>query len=237
MRNLRITGVVAIGIITLDTTATNAQDNVKSTISANLVNQYIWRGQDLGDVSVQPTLGISWKGVSLSSFGNVGLSDKDDTKEFDLTGAYTFKGLNMGITDYWFNQPNKQYFCYAAHKTSHIFEANVGYNFGPLSLQWYTNFAGNDGINKNGNRAYSSYVEISAPFTFATCDWNAAVGAVPYRTSFYSDVNGFAITNVSLRATKAIPITSSFTLPIYAQITANPSNEKAYFIFGFTLHP
>ena len=237
MRNLRITGVVAIGIITLDTTATNAQDNVKSTISANLVNQYIWRGQDLGDVSVQPTLGISWKGVSLSSFGNVGLSDKDDTKEFDLTGAYTFKGLNMGITDYWFNQPNKQYFCYAAHKTSHIFEANVGYNFGPLALQWYTNFAGNDGVNKNGNRAYSSYVEISAPFTFATCDWNAAVGAVPYRTSFYSDVNGFAITNVSLRATKAIPITSSFTLPIYAQITANPSNEKAYFIFGFTLHP
>ncbi len=237
MRNLRITGVVAIGIITLDTTATNAQDNVKSTISANLVNQYIWRGQDLGDVSVQPALGISWKGVSLSSFGNVGLSDKDDTKEFDLTGAYTFKGLNMGITDYWFNQPNKQYFCYAAHKTSHIFEANVGYNFGPLSLQWYTNFAGNDGVNKNGNRAYSSYVEISAPFTFATCDWNAAVGAVPYRTSFYSDVNGFAITNVSLRATKAIPITSSFTLPIYAQITANPSNEKAYFIFGFTLHP
>jgi hypothetical protein len=237
MRNLRITGVVAIGIITLDTTATNAQDNVKSTISANLVNQYIWRGQDLGDVSVQPALGISWKGVSLSSFGNVGLSDKDDTKEFDLTGAYTFKGLNMGITDYWFNQPNKQYFCYAAHKTSHIFEANVGYNFGPLALQWYTNFAGNDGINKNGNRAYSSYVEISAPFTFATCDWNAAVGAVPYRTSFYSDVNGFAITNVSLRATKAIPITSSFTLPIYAQITANPSNEKAYFIFGFTLHP
>lgn len=237
MRNLRITGVVAIGIITLDTTATSAQDNVKSTISANLVNQYIWRGQDLGDVSVQPALGISWKGVSLSSFGNVGLSDKDDTKEFDLTGAYTFKGLNMGITDYWFNQPNKQYFCYAAHKTSHIFEANVGYNFGPLSLQWYTNFAGNDGINKNGNRAYSSYVEISAPFTFATCDWNAAVGAVPYRTSFYSDVNGFAITNVSLRATKAIPITSSFALPIYAQITANPSNEKAYFIFGFTLHP
>ena len=237
MRNLRITGVVAIGIITLDTTATNAQDNVKSTISANLVNQYIWRGQDLGDVSVQPALGISWKGVSLSSFGNVGLSDKDDTKEFDLTGAYTFKGLNMGITDYWFNQPNKQYFCYAAHKTSHIFEANVGYNFGPLSLQWYTNFAGNDGVNKNGNRAYSSYVEISAPFTFATCDWNAAVGAVPYRTSFYSDVNGFAITNVSLRATKAIPITSSFTLPIYAQITANPSNEKAYYIFGFTLHP
>lgn len=236
MRNLKITGVVAIGMMALATTA-NAQDKVEGTISADLVNQYIWRGQDLGDVSVQPTLGISWKGFSLSSFGNVGLSDKDDTKEFDLTGAYTFKGLNIGITDYWFNQPNKRYFCYAAHETSHVFEANVGYNFGPLALQWYTNFAGNDGINKNGNRAYSSYVEISAPFTFATCDWNAAVGAVPYRTSFYSDANGFAITNVSLRATKAIPITSSFTLPIYAQITANPSNEKAYFIFGFTLHP
>ncbi len=34
-----------------------AQDNVSGTVSADVVNQYIWRGQDLGDVSLQPTLG------------------------------------------------------------------------------------------------------------------------------------------------------------------------------------
>ena len=36
---------------------------------------------------------------------------------------------------------------YSAHQTSHVFEANVGYDFGPHALNWYTNFAGNDGVN------------------------------------------------------------------------------------------
>lgn len=218
-------------------TAVNAQDNVETTLAADVVNQYIWRGQDLGNVSLQPTLGIGYKGLSLTAWGSVGLSEPKDTKEFDLTAAYTAGGFNVGVTDYWFNTPNDRYFCYAAHKTSHVFEANVGYNFGPVALQWYTNFAGNDGVNKDGKRAYSSYVEASAPFTFAGCNWTAALGAVPYRTSFYASANGFAVTNVSLKATKDIKITDTFSVPVFAGIAANPSTEKAYLLFGFTLRP
>ena len=30
--------------------ATNAQDNVETTVAADVVNQYIWRGQELGNV-------------------------------------------------------------------------------------------------------------------------------------------------------------------------------------------
>ena len=214
-----------------------AQDNVVTTISTDVVNQYYWRGQDLGDVSLQPTLGIAYKGLSLSAWGNVGLSDKDDTKEFDLTAAYTIGGFHAGVTDYWFNTPNEKYFNYKNGETSHVFEANVGYDFGPVALQWYTNFGGNDGLNKSGNRAYSSYVEASAPFKLGGCSWNATIGAVPYATSFYSEADGFAVTNISVKATKDIKITDSFSVPIFGQIACNPSNEKAYFVFGFTLRP
>lgn len=214
-----------------------AQDKVEATIQADFVSQYIWRGQDLGDFSLQPTLGLSYKGLSLTAWGNVGLSDPDDTKEFDLTLGYACKGFNIGITDYWFNSPNDRYFSYAAHKTSHVFEANIGYDFGPVALQWYTNFAGNDGYNKSGDRAYSSYFEVSAPFRLARLDWTATVGAVPYATSFYSEAGGFAVTNVSLRAEKEIKITKSFGIPLFAGVTANPSTEKAYFVCGFTLKP
>lgn len=217
--------------------AANAQDKVEGTIATDVVNQYIWRGQDLGDVSVQPTLGVAYKGVSLSAWGNVGLSDKDDTKEFDLTLAYTTGGFHIGVTDYWFNSPNDKYFEYAAHKTSHVFEGNIGYDFGPVALNWYTNFAGNDGLNKSGDRAYSSYVEATAPFKLASLDWTATVGAVPYATSFYSRANGFAVTNLGLKASKDIVITKSFSVPVFAGITANPSSQKAYFICGFTLRP
>ncbi|MGN1375917.1 MAG: hypothetical protein ACI4V5_05105 [Prevotella sp.] len=224
------------GLTTLVGTV-KAQDKPEVSVSADLVNQYIWRGQDLGDVSIQPSLGVAYKGLSLSAWGNVGLSDNEDTKEFDLTLSYSIGNFNIGITDYWFNSPNDRYFSYAAHTTSHVFEANIGYDFGLCALQWYTNFAGNDGLNKSGDRAYSSYVELSAPFKLGGADWTAAVGAVPYATSFYADAGGFAVTNVSLKASKDINITKTFSVPVFAGIYANPSTEKAYLAFGFTLRP
>ena len=216
-----------------------AQDKVETTIGADFVNEYIWRGQKLGDVAVQPTLGVGCKGLSLTAWGSYGLSNKDDVKEFDLTLGYTTGGLNIGITDYWTSEgldPDARYFKYDAHGTNHLFEANIGYDFGPVSLQWYTTFAGNDGLNKSGNRAYSSYMEASIPFRLATVDWTAMAGAVPYATTSYA-TSGFAVTNLSLRAAKEIRITDSFSIPIFGQLTANPCAQKAYLVLGFTLQP
>ena len=228
--------ILVCGLVAMVNTA-KAQDKPEVSVSADFVNQYIWRGQDLGDISVQPTLGVAYKGLSITAWGSVGLSDNEDTKEFDLTLSYSLGNFNIGITDYWFNTPNDRYFSYAAHKTSHVFEANIGYDFGLCALQWYTNFAGNDGVNKSGDRAYSSYVELSAPFKLGGADWTAAVGAVPYATSFYGEAGGFAVTNVSLKASKDINITKTFSVPVFAGIYANPSTEKSYLAFGFTLRP
>lgn len=232
--------VLALGLVAF-APAASAQDEVETTIAADVVSQYIWRGQDLGNVSLQPTLGIGYKGFSLTGWGSVGLSKWDDTKEFDLTAAYSTGGFTIGITDYWFNSGDGRYFEYDSHKTSHVFEANVGYDFGPVALNWYTNFAGADGLNKSGDRAYSSYVEASAPFKLGGCDWTATIGAVPYATSFYygheDGVKGFAVTNVAIKATKDIKITDTFSVPVFAQIAANPSSEKAYLVVGFTLQP
>jgi len=232
----KVKGLVLMAIVATAMPAT-AQDKVEGTIAADVVNQYIWRGQDLGDVSLQPTLGIAYKGLSLTAWGSVGLSDPNDTKEFDLTAAWQKGGFHIGVTDYWFNTPNERYFSYAAHSTSHVFEANVGYDFGPLALNWYTNFAGNDGVNSSGKRAYSSYVEATVPFTLADCQWTATVGAVPYATSLYAEANGFAVTNVTVKATKDIRVTDSFSVPVFAGIASNPSSQKAWLLFGFTLKP
>ena len=216
-----------------------AQEKVETTISGDVVSSYIWRGQDLGNVSLQPTLGIGYKGLSLSAWGSVGLSDPSDTKEFDLTLGYTIGGFNIGITDYWFNSgldPENRYFKYDAHGTNHVYEANVGYDFGFAGLQWFTNFAGNDGMNNDGKRAYSSYVELSVPFKLATVDWTATAGAVPFSTDFYG-TDGFAVTNLALKATKDIQVTETFSVPVFGQVVANPCSQKAYLVIGFTLQP
>ena len=136
-----------------------AQDKVEASVGADLVSGYIWRGQDLGGVSVQPSLGISYKGFSLGAWGSVGF-ESTDTKEFDLTLGYSIGGFSVSVTDYWFNTQvetgidddgetifaTNKYFKYGAHSTAHVFEAQVGYDFGPLAVNWYTNFAGADGV-------------------------------------------------------------------------------------------
>lgn len=227
----------AMGVL-FGTAAVAQNSDVETTIGVDVVNQYIWRGQDLGNTSLQPTLELGYKGLALTAWGSVGLTEASDTKEFDLTLGYSTGGFNIGITDYWFNvglDDQARYFRYNAHSTNHLFEANIGYDFGVFSAQWYTNFAGNDGVNKDGDRAYSSYLELAAPFKLGGCEWEAALGVVPYATSLY-DTTGFAVTNVALKATKDIAITDRFSLPVFAGIAANPCSQKAYLVFGLTIH-
>ena len=228
-----------LAISVLSGFAAQAQETVKTTISTDVVSSYIWRGQDLGSTAVQPTLGIDYKGFSLSAWGSYGLVNTADTKEFDLTLSYTIGGLNIGMTDYWFDRggrdPENRYFKYDAHGTNHVFEATVGYDFGVASVQWFTNFTGND-YEADGKRAYSSYMEVVVPFKLSAIEWTATAGAVPSESVQYG-TNGFAVTNLALKATKDIKITDSFSVPVFGQIAANPCSQKAYLAFGFTLHP
>lgn len=245
MKRTRTFGIMAMMLIAGATTVA-AQDKVEAKVSADIVNQYIWRGTDCGDASLQPTLGLSYKGLSLTAWGSTEIAPKANTSypdEFDLTLGYAIGNFNIGVTDYWFSSgadADGRYFMYKTHNTNHMFEANVGYNFGPVALQWYTTFAGNDYNKTNDDgtvdRAYSSYVELSAPFTLGGLDWKAALGASPFKTSYYGN-SSFAITNVAVTATKDINVTPTFSIPVFAGVAANPCSQKAYLLFGFTLRP
>lgn len=219
-----------------EVTSSDADSKVEVTIGADFVSRYIWRGQDCGYAAVQPELGISYKGLSLTAWGNYGIANVDDIEELDLTLSYNAGGLTVGITDYWFGNQYVDYFRYKAHETAHVFEANLGYDFGPLSLNWYTNFAGCDGCNKSSERAYSSYVEATAPFTLGGLDCEASIGAVPYATSYYADANGFAVTNISVKAAKEFSVAKNLKMPVFAQLAANPSTQKMYLVLGVGIH-
>lgn len=243
MKRMYLTGVT---LFTLASTPaiSMAQDKVEADIGADLVSGYIWRGQDLGNISIQPSASVSYKGFSLSGWGSVGF-DKDDTKEFDLTLGYNYKGFQIAVTDYWTDQGENaktgmdlsggKYFHYSSFSTAHVFEAQVGYDFGPVNINWWTNFGGNDGLNKSGKRAYSSYFAVGVPFKLGGLDWNVEAGAVPWATTFYNDgAEGFEVSNLTLGASKEIKITQSYSLPVFAQATWNPATEGAYFVFGIS---
>ena len=212
-----------------------AQDKVETSVGADLVSGYVWRGQDLGGVSIQPSLSVAYKGLSLTAWGSVGF-DNQDTKEFDLILAYETGNFSISLTDFWCVPAGEdvKYFKYGAHTTAHVFEAQIGYDFGPLAVNWYTNIAGADGVNKDGERAYSSYFTLTAPFNLGGLEWEAEVGGTPWATDYYANTNGFAICDISLGTSKEIKITDSYSLPVFAKATFNPASDKAYLTFGLT---
>ena len=129
----------ALGLVAVATA--HAQDEkakVETTVAADFVTNYIWRGLDCGNISVQPTLGIGYKGLSLSAWGSVGFTSTD-TKEFDLTLAYTIGGFNIGITDYWFNtggdEPDNRYFK-KSDKRAYSSYAEVSVPFKLATVDW-----------------------------------------------------------------------------------------------------
>ncbi len=233
MKKVLMAGGIALAI----PLTSMAQDKVEANAGAGIVSQYIWRGQDFGGVSIQPSLSLGYKGLWVETWGNVGI-DSNDTKEIDLIIGYSTGGFSLSITDFWIADTdgmNNKYFQYGAHSTAHTFEAGIGYDFGSFALNWNTVFAGSDGVNKDGERAYSTYIAATAPFNLGGLEWEAEVGAIPWSTDYYEGCeHGFSIYNISLKANKEIKITESFSIPAFAQVMLNPRTERAYFAFGLT---
>lgn len=198
-------------------------------------------------VSFQPTLALGVGGFSLTAWGSTDFdgyqaSEGLANKEIDLTAAYTFgnSGPTFSVADLWWaGQGANKYFNFKSHETAHHIEAGLAYTLPlekfPLSMAWYTMFAGQD-KDADGDQNYSSYVELNYPFSVKRVDLNVTCGVVPYKAPQYY-TNGFAVTNVALKGTTVIKVTDSFSLPIFAQAIWNPRLEDAHLVFGFTLKP
>ena len=67
--------------------AASAQEKVTVNGNIGLVNNYVWRGMDQNSgFSVQPTLSLSYKGLSLSAWGSQSLTNNADrdVQELDI---------------------------------------------------------------------------------------------------------------------------------------------------------
>ena len=203
-------------------------------INADFVSSYIWRGMDSGNACVQPSLGVNWKGLTAYAWGSTEFRNKNN--EIDLSLEYECKNLTLYANNY-FTQTEEEpfkYFNYNSHSTGHTFEIGAGYMLSeklPLSISWYTVFAGND-YRENEKRACSSYCEVSYPFIVKDVSMSIEAGFTPW-DGMYS--NKFNVVNVGLSATKELKITSNFSLPIFGKLIANPYEEQVYFVFGLSL--
>lgn len=198
-------------------------------VGADLVTSYLWRGQNLGGLSIQPSVTLGWKGLYLCTWANIGTDNwrfQNLNPELDVTIGYDNYGVQLDLTHlyYFYGDKYFQGLTDANNESSTTMELHAGINIGewaeivPLSIDWYTTVLGYDPIldadenpvlNENGNakRAWSTYIQVGYDF-YLPLDivLGLKVGFTPWQGMYsdYADVwtNGstIGINNIQLRA-------------------------------------
>jgi hypothetical protein len=224
----------------------------KFTLGADLVSRYIWRGKDYGNSpAIQPNVAFSVSGFKIGAWGSYGFIYNENSgnyAEVDPFVSYTWKWFTVGITDYFFPNgltpnDNNRYFNYDSKTTGHTFEACLTFN-GPerFPLQFFTgthiygadkvkDSTGVYGLGTSNN--YSTYLELSYPFTVKGIGVKPFIGAIPFGSGWYGPYGG--IVNAGLTVSKSIRITTGFELPVYASVITNPQAQSIFLVFGITL--
>lgn len=217
----------------MNITTVFAQDSLDVSLGADLVSRYVWRGMDQGSgVSLQPSLGLSLKGFSLTAWGNSSLVDMN-VDEIDITLAYATDHLSIGLTDYFWQGVGANYSKYA---DDHFFELNLAYTVSenvPLTIGWNTMlFGGKSGeLDEDGDRMFSSYFSLGYAFDVHGVALEPSIGITPWKGQYH---DGAAVMDISLKASKEIRLTDSFSLPLFSQVIVSPAMDEAHIVFGLT---
>ena len=218
----------------------HAQPQTEISIGGDLVSTYVWRGVYQSGFSLQPEIGLSVGGFTVGVWGS---TDLDNFKEVDLSVGYSVWGFSVGVTDYWWGGQrlgDGRFAPYFKYGDTHYFEGTLAYEFGekfPLGISWSTMFAGN--LDKvDGERKFSTYIELGYDFRIKGVDLTCAVGVAPWDapawlTPRWGD-KGFQVSNISLKASKTIRITDSYSLPVFVQAVASPATDDASLVFGIS---
>jgi hypothetical protein len=225
---------VVFAMALLSSSSMMAQEGSKLEItpSADLVSSYVWRGAYQTATAIQPGLTLSYGGFSVGAWGSTDFAFQG--KEVDFTVGYETGGFSLAFTDYWWAGEGSSY---GDYKTTHFFEGTVGYRFSfPLALSWNTMLGLDSDKNAEGNQQFSTY--ISAGYDFAVKDvaLTASIGLAPWTGIYHkADTEGFALSVISLKATREIKISDSFSLPVFAETIIAPNQDNIFLVFGISL--
>ena len=229
---------------------------------ADLVSRFIWRGIDCGNSpAIQPNLSFSFKGLNIGVWGSYAFSgykiqindttveDAGTYAETDLYISYTYKWFTLIVFDYFTVNglnPNagNRYFDYNNATTGHVIEGCLSFD-GPgnfpvqlmASVLLYGADKGRDSAGVYGQGAknnYSTYLELAYKIQLKRLgvDLRPFIGGIPFGSSAYGPYAG--VTNLGLTATKEIPITAQYALPVEVSLITNPQAQSVFLTFGIS---
>jgi hypothetical protein len=209
------------------------------SIGADLVSRYVWRGVDFGaSPSIQPYIQASFGGFAIGAWGAYA-TNSTGAQEMDLYASYTFLEdiVTVTLTDYFF--PNEfslngshNYFDWSTDSTGaggHFLEAMGSFNGLediPLSLAV--------GYAFYGDANNSIYIELGYSFSILDVFLGMGNGAYTIIDDENTGDDKFGVVNLGLSASKEIPITERYALPISVALFTNPNAEQIHLVFGIS---
>lgn len=227
----------------------NNDDNFESRlgitleVGADVVSSYLWRGKNLGGISIQPSVTFDWRGLYVSGWANIGADNwtfENLNPELDITIGYDNYGIQVDLTHLYYFAGDayfpKDGFKAQEFESSSTMEAHAGFHLGdlvesvPLSIDWYTTIYGADCyLNDAGEwqRAWSTYIEVGYAFNLPLgIVLDTRVGITPWRGMYtnyeevWKNAKTVAINNIHLRVQRDFEI-KGLSLGAWAECMLN----------------
>jgi hypothetical protein len=178
----------------------------ETTIGADIVSRYVWRGADYGNAAaIQPTIETSVGPLTVGAWGSWSISpgpDDSSGNECDLYASTTVGPVGLTLTDYFF--PSYMGTDSLFNIDKHVIELSAGMDIKSVSLLLASNVSGDDDN--------STYVELSC----GALSLGLGNGA-------YSSDGEFAPVSIGVSASKD---------NLSASYIINPDKETSFFVFG-----
>ena len=190
-----------------------AQNNTWKT-GADLVSNYIWRGQKFGSgPALQPKLEFNSGSFKIGGWGSYCFS-QDEAPETDLyMSLNTGSGFSLTCTDYYF--PGTPIF----NGNSHFFEPMASFEKGKFRIL---------GAYMLGHETSDLYLEAGLSAGSVNLTLGAGEGQ-------YTKNGKFNACNVGIGTTGEIKINDSFSIPLSGTLFLNPSSEQLYIVFSISI--
>lgn len=212
------------------------------TVGCSLESNYLWRGLNVGGLSLQPHANVSYEGAYIDVWWNLGATDWTFYKfnpELDLSIGFSRWGLTLQYTHmYYFDRySNGETTCFFDFKDPQDgvgginTEWKIGYKISskfPLSVMWATRTWGKDGYLDNEGkrqRAYSTYIELGYDFNLPNnYTIQTKIGMTPWRSIYTSYQGNFAVNNISIKGLRTWKINRNITLDAHVHVMLNTWN-------------
>jgi hypothetical protein len=178
----------------------------ETTIGADVVSRYVWRGTDYGNAAaIQPSIETSVGPVTIGAWGSWSISPGPadaSGNECDLYASTTVGPVGVTLTDYFF--PSYTGTDSLFNMDKHVIELSAGMDISSVSLLLASNVSGDDDN--------STYVELSC----GSLSLGLGNGA-------YSTDGEFAPVSIGFSASK-----DNYS----ASYIINPDKETSFLVFG-----